>query len=209
MIPVRYALRRVAAVTAMGAAVLALVACGDDKPSAAPTAPPPAAGFTRVIGVGFTIDMPAGWAHPPLDPAAFDRTATQLRANNPRLAQALEQARATLGAGSRLFAIDPVDGSSVNLIVVDSNKRALATVAAEAANQLQQVGVSAPRSEKATVGRLDAVRLEFALPVSGSNGTVTVPETQYYVVRGKRLFILTLFGGSPNLGTVADSLRIS
>jgi hypothetical protein len=189
--------------------VLLVSGCGGDDPDAALTAPPPAAGFTRVIGTGFTIDMPAGWQQPPLDPAAFDRTASQLRANNPKLAQALDMARRTLGSGSRLFAIDPVDGSSVNLIVVDANGRELDEVVEEATKQLQQVGVGSLRSEETRLGQRRATRLEFTLPVTGTSGSVAVPETQYYVMRDKRLFILTLFGGSPDLGTVAESLRIT
>lgn len=189
--------------------VVGAAGCGGDDRDPALTAPPPAAGFTRVIGTGFTIDMPAGWQQPPLDPNAFDNTASQLRANNPKLAQALELARRTLNAGSRLFAIDPVDGSSVNLIVVDAAGRKLDEVVKEATRQLEQVGVGSLRVEETRVGQRRATRLEFTLPVTGTSGSVAVPETQYYVLREKRLFILTLFGGSPDLGTVAESLRIT
>jgi hypothetical protein len=196
---------------AAAALLIALVVsgCGKDKPSAGITAPPPVAGFSRIIGAGFTIDMPASWRQPPLDPGAFDQTAATLRAANPKLAQALELARASIGGGSRLFAIDPVDGSSVNLIVVDSGGRALAAVVDDAIGQLNRFGAKDLRQERTAFGSRDAVRLEFSLPVTAAGGTVSVPETQYYVLRGARLFILTLFGGSPNLATVAESLRIS
>lgn len=187
---------------------LAAVACGDDKPSPALTAPPPAAGFTRVIGTGFTIDMPAGWHQPPLDPGSFDQTAAALRAQNPKLASALEAARASLGQGSRLFAIDPADGSSVNLIVTTTQGRSLTDLVAQAVRQLEQVGAGSLREERTNVGSRPAVRLEFSLAVRGETGTLTVPETQYYVVDDGRLFILTLFGDHPSLPAVADSLRI-
>jgi len=203
----------VAAVTATLAALAMLVvgaACGHDKPlSDSLTGPPPAAGYTRVIGTGFTIDMPASWQQPSLDPNAFEQTAAALRAQNPELAAALEQTKASMGNGSRLFAIDPSDGSSVNLIVTTAGGRALDALVAEAIKQLQAVGVASLREERTTVGTHPGTRLEFALPVKGQNGTVTVPETQYYVLRSKKLYILTLFGGSPTLTTVADSLRIS
>ena len=185
-----------------------LAACGADGPSAANTAPPPAAGFTRVIGTGFTIDMPAGWPQPALDPAAFDQTAEALRAQNPQLAAGLDQARATLDRGTRLFAIDPTDGSSVNLIVTDAGNRSLETLVEEAVRQLESVGASSLRREPTSVGSRQAARLEFGLPVTGSAGSLTVPETQYYVVHDKRLYVLTLFGDSPSLTTVAESLRI-
>jgi hypothetical protein len=188
---------------------LLLPGCGNDQPTAAVTAPPPAAGFTRVIGPGFTIDMPAGWNQPPLDPGAFDQTAAALRKDNPKLAQALELARASIGSGSRLFAIDPVDGSSVNLIVADSGGRTLPAVVADATSQLQRLGVTSLHEEHTAVGSRAAIRLQFSLPVTSSGGTVTLPETQFYVLRDQRLFILTLFGGSPNLATVAESLRIN
>lgn len=194
---------------ALVAAVLSLAACGDDQPSAANTAPPPVAGFTRVIGTGFTIDMPAGWPQPALDPAAFDRTAEALRAQNPQLAAGLDQARSTLDQGTRLFAIDPTDGSSVNLIVTEAGDRNLETLVAEAVRQLESVGASSLRQQRTAVGTRQATRLEFGLPVTGSGGSLTVPETQYYVVHDKRLYVLTLFGDSPSLTTVAESLRIS
>lgn len=198
------------------AAVLALTlavagttgGCGDDKPSSANTAPPPVAGFTRVIGAGFTIDMPAGWPQPALDPGAFDRTAEALRAQNPQLAAGLDQARATLDRGTRLFAIDPTDGSSVNLIVTDAGRRSLKDLVEEAVRQLESVGASSLRQEPTSVGSRQATRLEFGLPVTGTTGSLTVPETQYYVVHDNRLYVLTLFGDSPSLTTVAESLRI-
>ncbi len=173
------------------------------------TAPPPAAGFVRVIGDGFTIDLPAGWPQPALNPGAFDQTAAALRSQNPQLADALQQARGTLDAGSRLFAIDPTDGSSVNLIVADSRGRSLEKIIEEARGQLAAVGASSLRHERTAVGTRPAVRLEFGLPVTGSGGSLTVPETQYYVVHSGRLYVLTLFGGSPNLPAVAESLRIN
>lgn len=199
---------RRAGLLALLALALALPACGDDRPSAANTAPPPAAGFTRVIGTGFTIDMPAGWPQPALDPAAFDRTAEALRAQNPQLAAGLDQARATLDRGTRLFAIDPSDGSSVNLIVSDAGNRKLEDLVAEAVRQLESVGASSLRQERTSLGSRQATRLEFGLPVTGSAGSLTVPETQYYVLHDKRLYVLTLFGDNPSLVTVAESLRI-
>jgi hypothetical protein len=200
-------------VAAAAALVLALAvaACGasHDPASDALSSPPPAAGFTRVIGTGFTIDMPASWQQPSLDPAAFEQTAAALRAQNPELAAALEQTRASMGSAGRLFAIDPADGSSVNLIVTAATGGSLDTLVAQAVKDLQAVGVASLREQRTTVGPHPATRLDFALPVKGSNGTVTVPETQYYVLRSKKLYILTLFGGSPTLATVADSLRIA
>jgi hypothetical protein len=153
--------------------------------------------------------MPAGWHQPPLEPGAFEQTAAALRQNNPRLAAALQQARASLARGTRLFAIDPVDGSSVNLIVVDSEARSLKAVVAQATRELEQAGAAGLRSEDTRLGTRPAVRLEFDLTVTGPSGSLRVPETQYYALRNKTLFILTLFGGSPDLGTVAESLRIT
>lgn len=211
--PGRPATTRTVAVLAAVAAVLvlSLAACGGNHNPAsdALSSPPPAAGFTRVIGTGFTIDMPASWEQPSLDPAAFEQTASALRAQNPELAAALDQTRASIGSGGRLFAIDPSDGSSVNLIVTAARDGSLDKLVAEAVKELQGVGVASLREERTNVGPHPATRLEFSLPVKGQNGTVTVPETQYYVLRSKKLFILTLFGGSPTLATVADSLRIA
>jgi hypothetical protein len=185
------------------------MACSEDKPSPALTGPPPAAGYTRVIGEGFTIDMPAGWQQPALDPKAFEQTAAALRAKNPQLADALEAVRSRVGTESRLFAIDPSDGSSVNLVVVRSGGRDLDDIATQATRDLQRVGITDVSEERVNVGQRPAVRLDFSLTVRGEAGTLAVPERQFYVLRSGRLFILTLFGGSPSLAPVAESLRIS
>lgn len=189
---------------------VALAACGDDaNPTPALTAPPPPPGYSRVIGLGFTIDIPAGWQQPSVDPDAFEQTAKTLRGKNPLLADALETVRARIGTGSRLFAVDPDDGSSVNLVVVPSGGRSLDSISAQAAKELERVGVTDLRQERTNVGQRQAVRMDFALKVQGESGTLAVPERQYYVLRSGRLFILTLFGGSPNLAPVAESLRIT
>src|SRR5262249_31015410 len=154
-----------------------------DKPDPLPPSPPPQAGFTRVIGAGFTLDIPAGWQQPALNPTQFAQTVAALRASNPRLADALEVVRNSLGQGSRLFAVDPSDGSSVNLVVSDAGKRSLKALVADGVRQLTKVGVTSPQQEPAAVGTRAAIRLTFTLTVSGANGSLQVPEVQYYAVR--------------------------
>lgn len=198
---------RVLAVVSTVALALTSVACGRDSPGAAPTGPPPEPGFSRVVGTGFTLDVPATWDQPALDPGAFEQTAAALRAQNPQLAQALEESGSD--SGNRLFAIDPSDGSSVNLIVTSTGGRSVDDLASEAVSQLARVGVTGVRQERATLGGRRAAVLEFSLPVRGESGTVSVPETQYYVARSDTLFILTLFGSSPSLAVIADSVRFS
>lgn len=191
-------------------AVAGVVACGEEEsPPAARTGPPPAPGFSRVIGSGFTLDVPAAWERPALDAAAYDQTAAALREQNPELAKALEESRPTGDGGSRLFAMDPSDGSSVNLIVTASGGRSLDELVAQAVKELQQVGAAGIKEERTTLGQQPAARVEFALPVRGQSGELAVPEVQYYVVRSDELFILTLFGASPSLPAIADSLRFS
>ncbi len=201
----------------MRAAALALVAltvlgtaCGRDSPGDPPSGvSPPAPGFTRIVGTGFTIDMPAGWRQPALDPAAIDQTASALRPQNPRLAEALQKTQASSATDTRLFAIDPSDGSSVNLIVTTAGNRSLEAVVGDAESQLQQVGATSLRRDDANLGGRPAVRLAFDLPVRGESGVLAVPETQYYLVHEGRLFILTLFGTNPTLTAVAESLRVT
>lgn len=200
----------VAAIAIVALAVAtAMSGCGPDKPDPIPPSPPPQAGFTRVLGSGFTLDIPAGWQQPALNPTQFAETVAALRASNPRLADALEVVRNSLGQGSRLFAVDPSDGSSINLVVSDSGKRSLNALVDDGVRQLTTVGVNAPRREPASIGTRAAVRLSFTLTVTGTSGSLAVPEQQYYAVRSGRLFILTLFGGAQQLSAVADSLRLS
>ncbi|MFN2505889.1 MAG: hypothetical protein ABR540_16960 [Acidimicrobiales bacterium] len=198
---------RFLALALLSLAPVTAVACGGDDSPAAPVGPPPAPGFSRVTGNGFTIDMPSGWQQPALDPEAFARTAAALRERNPQLAKALEEARAEVGTGSRVFAIDPDDGSSVNLIVTTTGGRSLDDFVGQAIRELQQVGVSDLRRDETSIGGRPATRLAFGLAVTGESGTVAVPEEQYYVARSDTLFIVTLFGDSPGLAIIAESLR--
>ena len=188
--------------------LLTLVACGGGG-SAGVTAPPPAAGYTRVNGDTFTIDMPVGWQQPPLDPASFDQAAAALRAQNPGLAEGLEAIRQSLGQGSRLFALDPADGSSVNLIVTETGGRSIADLVGDAIRQFTALGVRDVKEESVRVGNRQGRRLAFGLPVRGTSGTFTVPETQVYVVADNLLYVLTLLGRNPSLTVVAESLRIT
>ncbi|MGH9225912.1 MAG: hypothetical protein ACRD2W_19465 [Acidimicrobiales bacterium] len=200
--------RSLAAAVAVVVLAALASACSKGEPAAV-TAPPPAAGYTRVTGENFTIDMPVGWHQPPLDPASFDQAATALRAQNPNLAEGLEAIRQSLGQGSRLFAIDPADGSSVNLIVTGSDGKSLSALVGDAVRQLTGVGVTDLREEPVRVGARAGVRLEFGFPVKGTAGSLSVPETQVYVVNDDLLFVLTLLGSNPSLTVVADSLRIT
>ena len=193
----------------MAALVLMLAGCGGRDDPAGVTAPPPAAGYTRVTGENFTLDMPVGWQQPPLDSASFDQAATALRAQNPNLAEGLEAIRQSLGQGSRLFAIDPADGSSVNLIVTGAGGKSLTALVGDAIRQLTGAGIAEVHEEPVRVGARNGVRLEFGLPVKGTAGSLKVPETQVYVVDDGLLFVLTLLGTNPSLAVVADSLRIT
>lgn len=184
---------------------LAAVSCGDDSPDDAPSGPPPPPGYSRVVGAGFTLDVPATWAQPSLDPQAFEQAAAALRAQNPRLAEVLQESRDS--GGNKVFAFDPADGSSVNLIATATGGRSLDELVAQAVTELEQVGATSIQQRRSTLGGRAAVVLEFFLPVRGDAGSLGVPETQYYVARSDSLFILTLFGGSPSLAAIADSVR--
>lgn len=189
----------------LAVAVLAGVACGSDSGDDAPSGPPPPPGYSRVVGAGFTLDVPATWAQPSLDPAAFEQAAATLRAQNPRLAQVLEESRAS--GGEKVFAFDPADGSSVNVIATKTGGRSLDELVTQAEKELAEVGATGVQRGRSTLGGRGAVVLQFSLPVRGAAGTVDVPETQYYVVRSESLFIVTLFGGSSSLTTIAESVR--
>ena len=74
----------------------------------------------------------------------------------------------------------------------------------------ERVGVTGVRQKRATLGGWRAAVLQFSLPMPGSSGTVTVPEVQSYLALcGHRVHILTLFGSSPSLATIAESVRFS
>jgi hypothetical protein len=203
--------RSIQGAVALGLALaLSLGACGGSgadgpAPPAAPS--PPAEGFARVVGPGFTVDVPARWQQASLDPATFTQSAAALRAENPQLAQALEDLVARAGTDNGFAAVDPVEGSTLSVLVVEAGDADLDRLAAEGVAELEQVGVGPVQQDRTTLGGRPAARLRFTLPVRGTTGSLDVPETQYYAVHGDRLYILTLFGSSAALDAIAASFR--
>lgn len=185
-------------------------ACSADKSAPRITAP---AGF-KVITVDdseFAIAVPSDWELLPLNPKTFNRVAGDIRARNPKLASSLQQARALSDqGGAKLLAIQPDASSSVNVIMVAKRKgESFESIPGQAMNQLREARASDLNRETVTLAGERAVKVTFKLPVSTDTGDVITDETQYYLLRGKTAFILTLAGPNPQLETVAESLRFS
>lgn len=188
----------------------ALVACRDDKPAARPLDTTAAPGFTVVSDgpAGFAISLPTGWRQLPLDVGSFDGAADQLRKESDKVGPALTQLKSVVRSGANLAAADPSTGSTVNLIVLpaDSEPDEIAT---QTAIQLRGTGATGLTKEKVTVDGVSAVRQRFRLPFPADPGSVELQESQYYVVRRGKAYILTLVGDSPQLEQIAASLQLA
>jgi len=194
------------------AAVLVTLAGACSSSHKAPTISPPQ-GF-RVVSDDdsqFAIAVPSDWELLPLNPKTFNHVAGDIRARNPKLASSLQQARSLADqGGAKLLAIQSDASSSVNLIVAAKRKgETFQSIPGQAMNQLREAGATDLARETVTLAREPAVRVTFKLPVATDNGNVITDEVQYYLLRGRKAFILTLAGPNPKLATVADSLRFN
>ena len=194
-------------------AIVALVACGsdDEKPAARPLDAVAVPGFTVVsdANLGFAMSLPESWRQLPLDVGSFDAAADELRKESDKVGPALTQLKSVVRGGANVAAVDPATGSTVNLIVLpaDSEPDEIAT---QAAVQLRSTGATELQREDVTVDGEPAVRQRFRLPFpSDAGGVVDLRESQYYVVRRGKAYILTLVGDSPDLERIAESLQLA
>jgi hypothetical protein len=190
--------------------ILTAVACGGDKKAPTITAPE---GFTVASNdkEGFALAVPADWTVIPLslNPADFDADANRLRLENPKLASILNQAR-RLGQSGGLFMAVASDGvANVNLTADDPDEKNLAEVITKSKAALGDFGATNFAEEQATLAGQPATKLTFRLPVETDNGTVPTDEIQYYMLKGKKAYILTVAAAPAGVAsTIAGSLRL-
>ena len=191
---------------------VALVACrsDDDKPPARTLDTRAAPDFTVVAdpAAGFAISIPTSWRQLPLDVGSFDAAADRLRKESDKVGPALTQLKSVVRSGAYLAAVDLDTGSTVNLIVLPSEDEP-DEIATQAAIQLRGSGATELQKEPVTVDGVPAVRQRFRLPFPGDAGNVELRESQYYVVRRGKAFILTAVGDSPQLDQIAASLKLA
>jgi hypothetical protein len=188
-----------------------LSACSSKDQPPHTTAP---AGFT-VYGDGkngFAIAYPSDWRRIPLtdDLDKFNVTANSMRLENPKLADAVVIARSVSQNGGTFFAVDSEGTSMANLTVYKAQEKTVEATAEAAKAGLTERGATDITTDQVTVAGLPAARVRYNLPVTTDQGTVTVAQTQYYVLKDKKAYILTVLGDDPaGADTIAETLRIS
>ena len=207
--PYRPSFRGAAAAVALFT-MMTLVACGDD-----PKAPTITAPENYKVGSsdkeGFALAVPADWTEIPmkLNPADFDPEANRLRLENPKLASILNQARVLGQAGGKFMAVAKDGVANVNLTADDPDEETLAEVVTASKIALTDFGATNFAEESATLAGRPATKLTFRLPVETDNGTIPTDETQYYMLKGKKAYILTVAGVPAAVAsTIAGSLAL-
>lgn len=187
--------------------IFTAVACGGDDKAPTITAPD---GFQVGSNAkeGFALAVPADWTIIPLslNPADFDADANRLRLENPKLASILNQAR-KLGQSGGLFMAVAKDGvANVNLTADKPKEKTLADVVAASKTGLTDFGATNIGEEQATMAGQPATKLTFRIPVETDSGTVPTDEIQYYMLKSKKAYILTVASAPTVAGTIAGSL---
>jgi hypothetical protein len=196
-------------------AVLAtvLVACGSDDDDGPPlrtldTAAAPGFAVASDVNTGFAVSLPESWRKLPTDLASFDTAAEEIRSQSDMVEAPLTQLKSVVRNGASMAAIDPATGSTANLIVLAADSD-LDDLALNAAIRLRETGATDLTREAITVDGIPGVRQRFRVPFPAENGNVILQESQTYVIRREKAFILTLVGDSPDLERVANSLRLA
>lgn len=200
----------VARVAFVALAMILAVACGSDPKAPTITAPD---GFMVASSdkEGFAFAVPAEWTPIPLDlnPANFDRTANSLRLENPKLASILNQAR-VLGQSGGLYMAVARDGvANVNLTSDTPEEKTLAAVVAASKAGLADFGATNIGEEPATLSGQPATRLRFRIPVETDGGTVETDAIQYYMLKSKKAYILTVAAAPAQVvSTIASTFTL-
>ncbi len=191
-------------------ALVTLTGCGSD-PKAPDTTAPPGFSVVKDDKAGFAVAVPSNWQRVPLSEnlGEFNRTANKLRLENPNLGTAMVLARIVAQAGGRLFAVDNEGTSSVNLTVDKAKEKSLDEIMAATRPALTNVGATDVADEGVTLPAGPATRVRFKLPVTTDDGVVVVDETQYYLLKDGKAYILTVVSSDPALAvSIAETLRI-
>ena len=203
--------RRIIALALVALGSLALLAgCSSEKQPPKTTAP---AGFT-VYGDGkngFAIAYPSEWRRVPLadDLDVYNRTANSMRLENPKLADALVIGRSVALSGGAFMAVDNEGTSIANLTVDKAKEKTVEEVARKVTEALLAKGATEVTATNVTVAGTPAIRLSYKLPVTTDAGTVTTSQTQYYVLKSGKTYILTVIGDDPALpNTIAETIAI-
>lgn len=193
--------------------IAALVACGsddDDGPPLRTLDTTSVAGATVVSDAqaGFAVSLPESWRQLPTDLGSFDAAADEVRKQSDKVTVPLTQLKSVVRNGANVVAIDPATGSTANLIVLEADS-SLEDLAVNAGLRLRETGATDIVREDATVDGLPAIRQRFRVAFPGDNGNVVLQESQLYVVRRDKAFILTLVGDSPDLEKITASLKLA
>ena len=188
-----------------------MAACGGDKKAPTTTAPD---GYSVVQDAkdGFAIAVPSTWTLIPLsqNPAVFDKSANDLRLQNPKLASILVQAR-TLGQSGGIFMAVAPDGlTNVNLTVDKPKEKTVDQIVTASVAALKDVQATNIAQAPATVSGQPAVKVTFHLPVqTADSGAIPADEVQHYLLHSKKAYILTVVNAPGDVSTaVASSLRL-
>ncbi|HVL05961.1 MAG TPA: hypothetical protein VM388_08235 [Acidimicrobiales bacterium] len=207
-----YRLRTSTPATAVALALMILtaVACGGDKK--APTIAAPE-GFQVASNdkEGFALAVPSDWTVIPLavNPADFDADANRLRRENPKLASILNQARKLGQSEGKFMAVAPDGVANVNLTADEPDQKTLAEVVAASRAALTDFGGTNFAEEPATLAGQPATKLAFRLPVQTDDGVIPTDEIQYYMLKGKKAYILTVAAAPADVAsTIAGSLAL-
>ncbi|HVQ88880.1 MAG TPA: DUF2510 domain-containing protein [Actinomycetes bacterium] len=163
-----------------------------------------------------TVVLPDGWKEVPLGDEDLQGFIDQAQARAPQMAAALKNSLTGVKSSDFvLYAIREKTSSeefvdNVNLLVQPSNGSDLDSVSEQATSELGQLGATNISSSEIKIGVHDAVKMTYTIDLAAPGQSLY--GSQYYMVEGDSVAILTITTRDPDQGSdataLAQSLRV-
>lgn len=187
------------------------------SPTPSPTVAPLPAGWTQFAKSGFSLGLPPTWRAIELDAQTISGGMRSLREANPTFAEAYteEALNQLIASGIKLMAFDfgtPTATTNMNVLTTRLDAESSVDFVAQTGAAGFEVQLKAQRLgfDRLQIGGRDAVRTRQRYDLRQNSGEVmTLVATQYYLVRGRDMFVITFTtdpGLADGLAPVFDSI---
>jgi len=181
--------------------ILAACSSGVDKPDNMPS------GYTVAQGKEVALALPAEWTAVPVTGADFQRTADQLGAANPAMAERLQSMAAAIDDDTMRFAAFHEDGIT-NVNITAEKVPALQSVEEQASattRGLEQLGYTLLASQEIQINGEEAIRSDFRITLNrGNSSAITMMLVQYTLVTGSTTYSISFGTSDYRYGEMLD-----
>lgn len=180
------------------------------EPTAAPTEAPSASAATSV-----KVDLPSGWQEVQMTAAALEAQIKAIKATNAQQATALQQILDSGAFKNFLFYALRFDGTknngNLNVTLVQSGGMSLDAAQPLIEGEFKQLGAKDIVFGKATIGGVEALKIDYTFALNGASGTaIPMVGRGYFIPHGDALVnITTTCYGTTTAACIKDGDKIA